>query len=84
VVLPTDAGVGTSRFKRAQGGTKTTTLGVLARIIHEARSEDAESAADSRPSDRRPPEAYLTVRRGRAEGEGREGAVLSASAVERS
>ncbi len=31
----------------------------LARIIHEARSENVESAGDSRPSDRRSPEAYL-------------------------
>jgi hypothetical protein len=57
---------------------------LLARIIHEARSENAESTASSRPSDRRPPEAYLAVRRGRPEGEGREDAVLSAFAVERS
>ena len=66
------------------GAVKTTLLDLLARIFHEARSEGAESAAASRPSDRRPPEAYSTVRRGRPEGEGREDAVLSASSVERS
>jgi hypothetical protein len=38
--------------------------GLLARTIHEARSENADSDGDSRPSDRRPPLAYSTVRRG--------------------
>ena len=32
--------------------------GLLARTIHEARSEDADSDGGSRPSDRRPPQAY--------------------------
>jgi len=36
----------------------------LARTIHEARSENADSDGDSRPSDRRTPQAYSTVRRG--------------------
>jgi hypothetical protein len=31
----------------------------LARIIHKAHSEDADSTADSRPSNRKSPEAYL-------------------------
>jgi hypothetical protein len=72
------------RLHRHTGAGRTGIQVQLARTIHEARSEDANSAADSRRSDRRAPEAYLAVRRGRPEGEGREDAVLSASAVERS
>jgi len=42
-----------------QPAASTASAASLARIIHEARGEGAESAEDSRPSDRRPPEAYL-------------------------
>ena len=50
-------------------------------FLSRSRREGAESTGDSRPSDQRAPEAYLAVTSRSPEGEGREGAVLSAAAV---